>query len=270
MIINNLLSIMPDFMWRALLAGLGVTLISGPLGAFMVWQRLSYFGDTLAHASLLGISLSLAFHFNMSLGILMVALMAACFLVLLQRKNELASDTVLGILAHSCLALGLVTLSWVKGPQVDILGYLYGDILSVGTQDIWMIYGGGIFILAVMLFIWRALLSATVHSELAFVEGVPTQRVRLVYMCLLALVIALSIKIVGVLLMTALLIIPAATARRFSSTPEQLAIFSSLIGGLCVIGGLMLSLHADLPAGPAIVCIAAGFFVVALLKKCKA
>lgn len=258
---------MPEFMWRALLAGLGVAIISGPLGAFMVWQRLAYFGDTLAHASLLGISLSLAFHFNMSFGILIVALMVAFFLVSLQGKSWLASDTALGILAHACLALGLVALSWVKGPQVDVLGYLYGDILSVSLQDILMIYGGATFILGGMLFIWQALLSATVHSELASVEGVAVQRVRLIYMALLALVIALSIKIVGVLLMTALLIIPAATARPFSSTPQQLAVIASLIGGVCIIVGLGLSLYADLPAGPAVVCVAALLFIVSLLKR---
>ena len=268
MLTNDLfLSFMPEFMWRALVAGLGVALISGPLGAFMVWQRLAYFGDTLAHASLLGISLSLAFHFNMSLGILMVALMVAFFLVSFQRKTWLASDTVLGILAHSCLALGLVALNWVKGPQIDVLSYLYGDILSVSRQDITMIYGGAIFILGSMTFIWRALLSATVNSELARVEGVAVQRVRLIYMSLLALVIALSIKIVGVLLMTALLIIPAATARRFSSTPEQLAVIASLVGGVSIIAGLGLSLYADWPAGPAVVCIAALLFVLSLLKR---
>lgn len=267
MLINNLVDFMPEFMWRALVSGLGVALIAGPLGAFMVWQRLAYFGDTLAHASLLGISLSLAFQFNMSLGILMVALMVAFFLVGLQKKNWLASDTVLGILAHSCLAFGLVTLNWVKGPQVDILGYLYGDILAVSLQDIMMIYGGGLFILVVMMGIWQSLLSATVHNELAAVEGVAVQRVRLIYMCLLALVIALSIKIVGVLLMTALLIIPAATARRFSNTPEQLAVISSLVGAISVVGGLALSLYADMPAGPAIVCIASGLFALCLCKS---
>lgn len=267
LISNILLNFMPEFMWRAVVAGLGVALIAGPLGAFMVWQRLAYFGDTLAHASLLGISLSLAFHFNMSLGILMVALMVALLLVSLQRKNWLASDTVLGILAHACLAFGLVTLSCVKGPQVDILGYLYGDILAVSLQDIAMIYGGGLFIMGVMIAIWRPLLSATVHNELAAVEGVSVQRVRLIYMCLLALVIALSIKIVGVLLMTALLIIPAATARRFSNTPEQLAVISSLVGATSVMGGLALSLYTDVPAGPAIVCIASGLFVLCLFKS---
>lgn len=268
MLINNiLLQWMPDFMWRAVVAGLGVALVAGPLGAFMVWQRLAYFGDTLAHASLLGISLSVAFHFNMNLGILMVALMVALLLVSLQRKNWLASDTVLGILAHACLAFGLVTLNWVKGPQVDILGYLYGDILAVSFQDIALIYGGGLFIVVVMMMIWRPLLSATVHSELAAVEGVSVERVRLIYMCLLALVIALSIKIVGVLLMTALLIIPAATARRFSRTPEQLALSSSFTGSVSVMGGLALSLYTDVPAGPAIVCLAAVLFAVCLCKS---
>lgn len=269
MIINNIFFVLPEFMWRAVLAGLGVAMIAGPLGAFMVWQRLAYFGDTLAHASLLGISLSLAFHFNMSLGILMIALMVAVLLVVFQKKSWLASDTLLGILAHGCLALGLVTLSLVQGPQIDILGYLYGDILAVSTQDIAMIYGGGLFILTVMALIWRSLLSATVHAELAMVEGVPVQRVRLMYMCLLALVIALSIKIVGVLLMTALLVIPAATARRFAKTPEQLALMGSVIGGICVLGGLGLSLYGDVPAGPAIVCISASLFVLCLFKITK-
>jgi len=263
----ELFHFLPEFMWRALLAGLGIALIAGPLGAFMVWQRLAYFGDTLAHASLLGISLSLAFHFNMSIGIIIVALLVALLLVSLGKTTWLASDTVLGILAHGCLALGLVALTLVQGPQIDILSYLYGDILAVSNDDILMIYVGILFIFSVMLFIWRSLLSITVHEELASVEGRAVQRVRLIYMCLLALVIALSIKIVGVLLMTALLIIPAATARRFASTPEQLAGIASIVGALAVLGGLSLSFYQDIPAGPAIVCMAVLFFLMGLLKS---
>ncbi len=261
---------MDDFMLRALLAGIGTALVTGPLGALYVWRRMAYFGDTLAHSALLGVALGLFMEININLSIVFVCVLLAVLLVVLQHKRRLASDTLLGILSHSALSLGLVSLAFMHSVQIDLMGYLFGDILAVSVSDIYWIYGGGLFALLALIIIWRPLLALTVHEELARVEGVPVATVKLVFMLLVALIIALSMKVVGILLVTSLLIIPAATARGFAKTPEQMALLAALIGCLAVGSGLFASLQWDLPAGPAVVMIAALFFFLAPLwpRRC--
>ena len=211
---------MPDFLVRALLGGIGVALAAGPLGAFVVWRRMAYFGDTLAHSALLGVALGLLLGINPNVTVIVVCAVLAVVLVVLQRRQRfLASDTLLGILAHASLGLGLVTLAFLQTLRLDLLSLLFGDILAVTATDLAWIYGGGVAVLALLALLWRPLLSATVHEDLARVEGVPVTAVRLAYMLLIAVVIAVALKIVGVLLVTSLLIIPAATARRFATTP---------------------------------------------------
>jgi len=251
-----------DFVLRALLAGIGVAVAAGPLGAFVVWRRLAYFGDTLAHSALLGVALGFLFDANVTVAIVVVCLLLALLLVMMQRQQRLASDTLLGIMSHGALALGLVVLAFMEGLRMDLLGYLFGDILSVTRGDIVWILATGLLVLAGLALIWRPLLADTVHEELARVEGVAVVPARLGFMLLLALFIAVSMKVVGILLITSLLIIPAATARHFARTPEQMALIASLIGCLAVSGGLLASLQWDLPAGPAVVLVAALFFLV--------
>ncbi len=265
---------MDDFMLRALLAGLGVALIAGPLGSFVVWRRMAYFGDTLAHAALLGVALGFLLEINSNLSVVVVCLVLAVALVALQQRRTLANDTLLGILSHSTLSLGLIALAFMETMRIDLMSYLFGDILAVNAVDLYWIYGCGAIALTVLIFIWRPLLAITVHEELAQVEGVPVVRVRLALMLLIALVIAVAMKVVGILLITSLLIIPAATARGFARTPEQMAILAALIGCIAVGGGLFTSLEWDLPAGPAIVVVAALLFFISplwirLLRKQK-
>lgn len=256
---------MPDFLVRALLGGIGVALVAGPLGAFVVWRRMAYFGDTLAHSALLGVALGLLLGINPNVTVIVVCAVLAVVLVVLQRQQHfLASDTLLGILAHASLGLGLVTLAFLQTLRLDLLSLLFGDILAVTATDLAWIYGGGGAVLALLALIWRPLLSATVHEDLARVEGVPVTAVRLTYMLLIAVVIAVALKIVGVLLVTSLLIIPAATARRFATTPEGMAGLAALIGCLAVAGGLAGSWVWDTPSGPSIIVAAAALFVVAL------
>ncbi len=256
---------MPDFLVRALLGGIGVALAAGPLGAFVVWRRMAYFGDTLAHSALLGVALGLLLGINPNVTVIVVCAVLAVVLVVLQRRQRfLASDTLLGILAHASLGLGLVTLAFLQTLRLDLLSLLFGDILAVTATDLAWIYGGGVAVLALLALLWRPLLSATVHEDLARVEGVPVTAVRLAYMLLIAVVIAVALKIVGVLLVTSLLIIPAATARRFATTPEQMAGLAALIGCLAVAGGLAGSWVWDTPSGPSIIAAAAALFVVAL------
>src|SRR5690554_2964145 len=209
-----------DFFWRALLGGLGVALLAGPLGCFVVWRRMAYFGDTLAHSALLGIALSFLISVPLNLAVIITCVVIALALVLLSRTRALSTDTLLGILAHSALAIGLVTLSFMPEVRVDLTGLLFGDLLAMSRQDLLWIYGGAAVVLTLLAVLWRGLLMSTIHEELARVEGVPVERLRLALMLMFSLVIAVAMKIVGVLLITALLVIPAATARRLAKNPE--------------------------------------------------
>lgn len=254
-----------DFFTRALVAGIGVALVTGPLGCFIVWRRLAYFGDTLSHSALLGVALALLLEINMTLAVFVVSGSVSILLLFLQRRASLSSDSLLGLLSHSALALGLVCLAFMTWVRVDLMGFLFGDILAVSEVDILVIYGGGLTVLAVLMTIWRPLFAATVNRELAEAEGLRPDRANLIFMLLMALVIALAMKIIGVLLITALLIIPAATARRFSTGPEMMAVIAAVLGAMSVVGGLFGSLEWDTPSGPSIVVAALVLFVISLL-----
>ncbi len=255
-------AVLNDFFWRALIGGLGVALIAGPLGCFVVWRRMAYFGDTLAHSALLGIALSFLISVPLNLGVIITSVILAMALMLFSRNKTLATDTLLGILAHSALAIGLVALSFMPDVRIDLTGLLFGDLLAMNRNDLLWIYGGAIAILTLLTVLWRGLLMSTIHEELARVEGVPVERLRLLLMLMFALVIAVAMKMVGVLLITALLIIPAATARRLSSTPEQMAALAVVFGFIAVAGGLSMSWHLDTPAGPSVVVTAFATFLV--------
>ena len=256
---------MADFLIRALLGGLGVAAIAGPLGSFVVWRRMAYFGDTLAHAALLGIALGILADIDLNLAVILCCVMLALLLVSLQRKRFIATDTLLGIMAHSTLSLGLVALSFLPEVRVDLMGYLFGDLLAVSREDLWWIYGGGTLVLVLLYKLWDPLLAITIDEELAQVEGVPVARVRLALMLLVGIVIAVAMKIIGVLLITSLLIIPAAASRRLSSTPERMALLASLIGMVSVCLGLAASYQWDTPAGPSVVVCAAALFLLSQL-----
>jgi len=264
------MAVLDDFFVRALVAGVGLALVVGPLGCFVVWRRMAYFGDTMAHSALLGVVLSFLFDLSLSVGVFAVAALVSLLLVFLQKKKTLPTDALLGILSHSTLAIGLVMVAFMAWLRIDLMGYLFGDILAVSVDDIAMIYGGGLVILGCLWMIWRSLLAASVSEELAAVEGMNPQRSKLVFMLLMAAVVAMAIKIVGILLVTSLLIIPAAAARRFASSPEMMAVLASLIGAGAVICGLYLSLYYDTPSGPSVVVAAVilfGFSLALPMKK---
>ncbi|MBP2238377.1 zinc transport system permease protein [Sinorhizobium kostiense] len=254
-----------DFFIRALVAGIGIAMVAGPLGCFVIWRRMAYFGDTMAHSALLGVALSLLFELNLMLSVFIVAAVVSLLLLFLQKRGALSTDALLGILSHSALSIGLVIVAFMTWVRIDLIGFLFGDILAVSRGDIDIIWGGGILVIFALVYLWRPLLAATVNPELAEAEGLQPERVRLFFMLLMALVIAIAMKIVGILLITSLLIIPAATARRFAASPEIMAVLASLIGALAVAGGLFGSLHWDTPSGPSIVVAALALFVLSLL-----
>ncbi|MEM7215518.1 MAG: metal ABC transporter permease [Pseudomonadota bacterium] len=253
-----------DFFTRALVAGIGVALVAGPLGCFIIWRRLAYFGDTLSHSALLGIALAFLLEANITVAVFVVSAGVAVALLLLQKHATLSADSLLGLLSHSALALGLVALGFMTWIRFDLTGFLFGDILAVSKSDIATIYLGGLCVIAILIVIWRPLFAATVNHELADAEGTNPTRANIIFMLLMAGVIAISMKIVGVLLITAMLIIPAATARRFASGPEQMAVLASIFGVISVVAGLWGSLEWDSPSGPSIVVAALVMFLISV------
>ena len=245
-----------DFFIRAIIAGLATAALMGPIGCFIIWRRMSFFGDTLSHSALLGVGISLMLHTNQTLTVFVIALAIAAALYGLRSRAQLSSDASLGILSHGALALGLLMVSFLPPSQIDFTAIFFGDILATSHQDIYIVLTGLVIGSLILKLIWRPLLIATVNQDIAKAEKTGTNRAEFIFTLLLTMVIALSIKIVGVLLISALLIIPAAGARQIAKAPESMAILASFLGCLSIIGGLWGSLEFDLPSGPAIVTIA--------------
>jgi zinc transport system permease protein len=252
-----------DFLTRAALAGVGVALAAAPLGCFIVWRRMAYFGDATAHAAMLGVALSLTLSTPIFGGVLVVSLLMAILVSTLSGRGY-AMDTLLGVMAHSALAFGLVAVSFQSSIRLDLMAYLFGDILAVTPTDLGIIWGGCALVIALVAYRWQSLLLATLNPDLAHASGVSPVREQLVLTISLAIVVAVAIKVVGVLLIAAMLIIPAAAARPFSRTPEAMAAIAAFIGCGGSLAGLRLSYHLDTPSGPTIVCFIATLFLVSM------
>ena len=255
-----------DFFIRALIAGIGVALVTGPLGCFVVWRRLSYFGDTLSHSALLGVTIAYSFELNIALSVFIISSVVALILIQLQKKTNLPGDALLGLLAHSSLAVGLVVIGFLTFIRFDIMGLLFGDILAVTTNDLIIIWTGGALILFVLKLIWKPLFASTVNYELAEAEGLNPDRSKAIFTILMAAVIAISIKMVGLLLITGMLIIPAAMARNISDSPKKMVLYSIIGGLLSVILGLFTSLEFNTSSGPSIIMAALFLFILSLLN----
>lgn len=256
-----------DFLMRALLAGFGLAMVTGPAGCFIVWRRLAYFGETIAHSALLGVAIAVLVNLHLVIGIFVTAVAVVLAMSYLERRDTLPTDTLLGLLSHGGLAVGLVLLSFFPDMRLDLQGLLFGDILAVSRLDLAVVWGGGAVALVLLWWIWRPLLAATVSYDLATVAGLRPERALLMFGILLAAVIAAAIKIVGVLLIVALLIIPSATVRRFTSSPEQMAAGAAVAGVFAVAGGLLASATLDTPSGPSIVVTALAVFLVTRLGR---
>lgn len=251
-----------DFFVRAMIAGIGVACFAGPVGCFIVWRRLAYFGETIAHSSLLGVAMAILFDLNLVIGIFASASVVVTILFFLDKRGGLPTDTILGLLAHGGLALGLVVLSFIPGMRLNLQTLLFGDILAVTRFDLLQVWLGGAVALTVLFWLWQPLLVSTISQDLATVESLRPNRAKFLFGILVAAIIAVAIKIVGVLLIVALLVIPAATARRFATTPEIMAIGATIVGVVSVVAGLFSSLQFDTPSGPSIVVASVVLFVI--------
>ena len=255
-----------DFFIRALIAGVGIALVTGPLGCFIIWRRLSFFGDTLAHAALLGVTMAVFFEINIAFSVFFISSVVALILLKLQQTTKLPGDALLGLLAHSSLAVGLVVIGFLTSIRFDVMGLLFGDILAVNQNDLLLIWIGGALILLILKFIWKPLFASTVNHELAEAEGMEPNKFNAIFTVLMAAVIAISIKIVGLLLITGMLIMPAAMGRNLSDNPQQMVKLSVVGGLLSVIIGLFSSLQLNTPSGPSIITAALILFCFSLIK----
>ena len=255
-----------DFIMRAALAGVGTAIAAGFLGSFVVWRRMAYFGDATAHAAVLGVAIALGFQVSILGSVGVVAVLMAVGLWALTGRG-FAADTVLGVLSHGALALGLLAVALVPSARVDLDTYLFGDVLTVSKTDLAVIWGGAAVVVGVLAWRWSRMLTATVSPDLAYAAGIDPRREQLILTLLLAGVVAVSIKVVGALLITALLIIPAAAARNLSRTPEAMAVIAVLCGIIAALGGVGLSFTLNTQAGSSIVCTAAALFVLSLLRR---
>ena len=250
-----------DFLVRATLASIGVALAAAPLGCFVIWRRMAYFGDATAHAAVLGVALSLTLSAPIFVGVLGVSLLMAMTVSSLNGRG-FAMDTLLGVMAHSSLAIGLVAVSFLSGVRIDLMSYLFGDILAVGKGDLSVIWCGALMVLALIAWRWSGLLLSTLNPDLALASGFNPKREQFILTIALAIVVAVAIKVVGVLLIAAMLIVPAATARPFSKTPEIMAIVAACLGACASLAGLRASYLLDTPTGPTIVSVSAFLFIL--------
>jgi len=252
------------FFMRAVLASLGMALAAAPLGCFVVWRRMAYFGDATAHAAILGVCLGLALSLPITFGIVLTSIVMALLVTGFQRHGY-ATDTLLGVMAHSSLAFGLVAATFFENIRIDLMAYLVGDILTVGKGDIVLIWCGALLVIGLLGWRWTALITATLNEELAYASGINPKKEQLILSLALAVVVAVAIKVVGVLLIAAMLIIPPATARLWAGTPETMAVMAAFLGGTSALGGLYISFYMDTPTGPTIICLASLIFVCANL-----
>ncbi len=252
------------FIVRAIISGIGVAIIAGAIGCFVVWRKMAYFGDSLAHSALLGVALGLVLGISTNIGTIIICSIFTITLIWLQQKKILATDTLLGILAHSALSVGMVTLSLLER-SVDLHSYLFGDILAVSQTEIYFVLIGGFLVLIFLYLNWSSFVLMTIDEKLARAEGINILLNQLLIMLLMTIVVAVSFKIVGLLLVTSLLIIPAASARQLASSPEMMAIFSSILAILAIILGIYGSYYMDTPSGPSIVVASVIIFIIVSL-----
>lgn len=256
--------VMDDFFWRACLGAGLLGAAAGPIGCFVLWRRMAYLGASIAHMALLGVALGLIAGVAPFVGVLAVSLAAA---LLLTRAGDNAgpvpADTLIGLIGHAGLALGFILLATMETIRADLLGYLFGDVLALSRQDNLAIAAASAVSIGLLVLVWRDLLADTLAPDIVIAEDGAgrSRRVRMVFLLLVAFFIALGLKVVGALLIVALLVIPPAAARPFARTPEAMAILAALVGAISAPLGLIGSFYADLPAGPAIVLAATVLFL---------
>lgn len=249
----------------SLFAGIGIAIVAGVLGCFILWGRMAYFSDSLAQSSLLTVALSILYSFNVNLGILIICSLFSLILAYCQYKNILSVDSILGILANSMLSVAIIIVAFMDNVDFSIHQYLFGDLDLIKISDLYWIYIGGLFIIVLIIINWSSLLLSTINEDLARAENLNVFAMNVMKMLLLSIFVAVSMRVLGILLITSMLLIPAATSRQLTKSPETMAIVSALIGIASMLLGLWMSICFDLPSGPIIIVVSTSIFVTFLI-----
>lgn len=255
---------MDDFLYRATLGAAMLGAVAGPIGCFVLWRRLAYLGESVAHMGLLGVAIGLLMGVSPLLGVALMAVFAA--LLMARADNGLIpAGSFVGIVGHAGLALGFILLATMETVRTDLLGYLFGDVLALSDMDLASIALAGAAVVLGTVFFWRAWLMMTVNADIARAEGRTNRLAEAAILVLVAVLVAVGLRVVGALLIVALIIVPPAAARPLARTPEGMALIAALIGAASAPLGVAASYWKDIPTGPSIVLAAIAIFLVTTL-----
>ena len=241
------------FMQRALIAGLVLGVLLAYLGIFVTLRKMAFFSDGVAHAALAGAAIGLLTRFSPLVSALIFSMLLACLIYWLEKKSSLSSDAIIGILFTSGMALGIVLISLRKGYQPELIGYLFGNILAIRRQDLFLIVVLSILIMTFIVSHKRKLTLLALDREMAYMAGINPDFYQLLLYVMLACALVLGIRVLGIILVSAILIIPVSTARLFSRSFKALTLWTAVVAESVMIGGLLLSYYLNLPSGAVIV-----------------
>jgi len=253
-----------DFLVRSVIAGLIMVAIAAPMGCLMVWQRLAFLSDTLGHAAVMGVGLGLLLEVTPVFGVLAVALLIVFSLNRVNTFNSALSETTLAIISHTGLAGGIILVGLLPAQAVNLEAILFGDLLATTSADLIRLLITTVVLLLLLLHHWRSFVAVSVSREIAQAEGIEVRKVQLLMYIMIALLVAVMMKVMGVLLIAAMLVIPTTSARLFSRSPEQMVAVSALYGLGALAGGITSSFHFDWQTGPAIVVSATMLLLITL------
>jgi zinc transport system permease protein len=254
------------FFIKAIIAAIGVAIATAPIGVFVLWKRMAYFGDAISHSAIFGLGIATIIAVEPIYGIIFCAIIF-CFLIFaLSKQNIYSNDSVIGIASCSLLALGMILLA-IFPSRVNLESYLFGDLIILQNRDVLLIYIVAV-LSSVAVFMWfKNLLLATINKDLAKISGIKVENLELKFLLLTALTVACLVKIVGIFLITSIMILPAAIARNFSKTPTQMLFFALLFSGISMVGGLLIAMFLDFPSSPAIIVFAAFLLITSIVSK---
>lgn len=254
------------FIGQGVIALLVLSFLTAPMGCFLIWRRMSFFGATLAHSALLGAVIGLLLGVGVFVGVMGFTALLACLLTWWLQNQRLANDTVLAMIAHLTLAIGVVAISLMDNLRIDLMAYLFGDVLSISRPVFYQIVAVCIVSAIALRVFWRGFVNLAVQPDIAQVEGYRTTVLSFCFVLFLSITISVGMVTVGALLIVSMLIIPAATARLIANQLKTMVFAAWIFTVISIISGMVAAYYVDLPAGPMVVIASGGLFVLAYLS----
>ncbi|MBI4849592.1 MAG: metal ABC transporter permease [Nitrospirae bacterium] len=255
------------FIQRAFVASLIVGVLCPFVGNFVVLRRMSFFSDAISHSAFAGIAVGALLGIDLSVSSVVVAILISMLIAVLSEKTSLSHDTVIGIAFSGSIASGMLVMGMLKGYRADIFTYLFGDILAITNTDLLLLFVIGVLCISALLFFSKPFLQITFNRDLAQVEGINVRLFEYLLFFIIAIVVTVSLKIIGIILVTSLLVVPAAAAKNLALSMRRLFALSCIFGLVSGITGLMLSVYLNTPSGPTIVLVSVGIFFLTMLKR---